>query len=128
MKQAKTLSLILAIVLAFVFISSPADVFSAGGDEHPWDEEYITNEERDNSTNGTAGASDTTLFVQMTEWITITGDGDGEGDGDPFFDWFWNYSSAMLYFQYLDMFGGLPPAGQSSTNVDGVQDDRPLTE
>ena len=115
MKQAKTLSLLMAIVLAFVFIGSPAVVLSAEGDEHPWDEEYVSSEGLDNSSNGTAGAVDTTII--LSEWFKIS----GEGDGDSFFDWLWNYSEIMLYIHYLELFGELPPAGQSSANEDGVR-------
>ena len=116
MKRAKILSLLTAIVLAFVFIGSPA-VFSAGGsDEHPWDEEYVASGEQNNSYNGTAGEGDTTIFVDDPLYTS------GEGEWSPFFDWFWDNLDYMMYLQFLTSFGDLPSAGQSGTIEDGVID------
>lgn len=45
MKLAKVLTLCLALILAFVFISAPVAI-SGGGttDKHPWDEDSVGNE------------------------------------------------------------------------------------
>ncbi len=86
MKLAKVLSLVMALILAFVFISAPVAISGGGtSDKHPWDEDTV------GSNDGDGGG--------YLEYVGATPNGDDDLD-DPDAG---AYSTGVIwFFQNID--------------------------